>query len=69
MLIARIDLRPYIKNPSLIMAENKDSALQKAFAINTDYLIKRIQDRNCINIRVSYIREISAELENTKDAT
>ena len=52
-----------------IIYKQKNSALQKAFAINTDYLIKRIQDRNCINIRVSYIREISAELENTKDAT
>ena len=54
--------------PVLIMAENKDAALQKAVAVDTDYLIKRIQDRNCINIRVPCIREISADLENTKDA-
>lgn len=55
--------------PVLIMAENKDAALQKAVAMDTDYLTKRIQDRNCINIRIPCIREILADLENTKDAT
>ena len=55
--------------PILLTAEDKNDALQQAAATDKAYLIKRIQDRNCINIRVPYIREISAGLENTKDAT
>ena len=47
--------------PVLLTAENKNDALQQVVATDKAYLTKRIQNMDCIQIRVPYIKELSEE--------
>ena len=47
--------------PVLLTAENKNDALQQAVAIDKAYVTKRIQNMDCIQIAVPYIKELSEE--------
>ena len=45
--------------PVLLTAENKNDALQQAVATDKAYVTKRIQNMDCIQMRVPYIKELS----------
>ena len=47
--------------PVLLTAENKNAALRQVVATDKAYLTKRIQNMDCIQIRVPYIKELSEE--------
>jgi len=52
--------------PVLLTAENKNDALQQAVATDKAYVTKRIQNMDCIQITVPYIKELSEE-KNEKE--
>ena len=52
--------------PVLLAAENKNDALQQAVATDKAYVTKRIQNMDCIQITVPYIKELSEE-KNEKE--